>query len=291
MLTRFSFLTVASAIAVVGCTYPAPARPEQADATVLLVAASYPGANAQVVADTVAAAIEQHVNGVEGMVRIESTSGNDGQYTARLYFKPKTDPKSAMKRVQSRVALAEPVLPDVVRRNKVAVKVGKAEAGPSKVVIAVIDHGDNGWKALQKVGSAVVKRLAAEDALTKPQVFPRDEKQVSFDVDGAKCNSLGVTLTDVSKAVQAAGPAIKPEGLKKVVVRDKVTLGDVAAIKEVFGPAAVNRVDLSPAIRITAAPAEGKSVVAAVAKSVDLTEAEMKRLGSRGFAVENLSAK
>jgi multidrug efflux pump subunit AcrB len=225
------------------------------------------------------------------MVRIESTSGNDGQYTAHLYFKPKTDPESARKVVQSRVALAEPVLPDVVRRNKVAVRVGKAEVRPGKVAIAVIDRGDNGWNALQKVASALAKRLAAEDTLTKPQVFPRDEKQVSIDVDRAKCNSLGVTLTDVSKAVQAAGSAIKPEGLKKLVVRDKVSLGDVAAIKEVYGPAAVYRVDLSPAIRIIGAPPEGKSVATAAAKCVDLTQAELKRLGSRGFAVENLAAK
>jgi len=313
MLTRFSFLTVASAIAVVGFTYPAPARSGQADAPVLLVTASYPGANAQTAADTVAAHIEEQIELVARAVRIESTSGNDGTYTARLYLRPKTDPASALKRVQRRVALAEPLLADVVRRDKVAVKVGKAEADPSKVAIAVIDRGDNGWTALQKVASAVVKRLAAEGALTKPQVFPRDEKQVYIHVDPPKCKALGVTPADVLKALQKAGPSaryyINPSpaiqitgapadqaagpatSLKKVVVRGKVTLGAVAAIKEYVGPSAVYRVNLSPAIRITGAPPEGKSVAAAAAKCVDLTQAEMKRLGTRVFSVQNLSAK
>jgi multidrug efflux pump subunit AcrB len=286
MLARFFFFVAASSLAFVGLECPgAPTGP------VLVAAASYPGANAQVVADTVAAPIEQQINGAEGMVRIESTSYNDGQYTAHLYFRPKTDPEAAAKLVQSRVALAEPVLPDVVRRNKVSVTVGKAEAVPGGVALAVTDRGENGWKALQEAADAVVKRLAKEDALMKPQAFPRDEKQPFIDVDRAKCASLGVPAADVFKAVKAAGSAVKPEGLRKVVVRDKVTLGDVATIKEVTGPSAVYRVNLYPAVRITGAPPEGKSVAAAAARCVDLAEAEMKRLGSRGFAVENLSAK
>src|SRR5262245_45747859 len=65
MLTRFCFLTVTSAFAVVGCRSQAPARSGQAETPVLVVTASYPGANAKVVADTVAAPIEEQVNGVE----------------------------------------------------------------------------------------------------------------------------------------------------------------------------------------------------------------------------------
>jgi multidrug efflux pump subunit AcrB len=256
-----------------------------------VVAASYPGANAQVVVDTVAAPIEQQIKGVEGMVRIESTSGNDGNYTARLYFKRNTDPKSAMKHVRSRVALAEPVLPDVVRRNKVSVKLGKAGAGPGQVAIAVIDRRHPSRDALRKLAGAVVKRLAAEDALLKPQVFPQEEKQVSIDIQRAASAAREVPLADLFKEFRAPDPAAKPGRMKKEMVRDKVTLGDVPAIMEVCGRAAVYRVDLYPAIRITGAPPEGKSVAAAAAKCVDLTEAEMKRLGSRGFAVENLSAK
>src|SRR5262249_5589728 len=128
-------------------------------------------------------------------------------------------------------------------------------------------------------------------ALTKPQGFPRDEKQVSIDVYREKCRSLSVPLAEVFKAIQAAGPTVKPDELKKVKVRDKVSLGAVAVIKEVTGPAAIYRVNLHPAIRITGTPPGGKSVAAVAAKCVRLAEAELKRLDSEGFAVENLAAK
>src|SRR5262249_36489518 len=98
----------------------------QADTPVLVVVdAVYPGANARTVADTVAFWIEQRVKGVEGLVRIESTSDNDGQYTGRFYFRATTDPASAVVLVQNRVVLAEPALPDMVRREGVTAKVGK----------------------------------------------------------------------------------------------------------------------------------------------------------------------
>ena len=105
MLTRFCSLTVALAIAVVGFQFPGPAPAQEVDGPVIVVAASYPGADAVVVADTVTL-LEFQLNWVEGMHRIESTSGNDGKYTARLYFQPKTDLESAMKLVRSRVALS-----------------------------------------------------------------------------------------------------------------------------------------------------------------------------------------
>jgi RNA polymerase sigma factor (sigma-70 family) len=279
---------------------------------VLVVTASYPGANAQVVADTVAAPIEKLTDEeAEGLVRIESTSDNDGNYTAHLYFKPKTDLESARKDVERTVWRAEPVLPAEVLRNKVSVKKGKAKAVANQVAIVVIDRFELGLEELHKRASAAVKRLEAEHALTKPQVFPGDDvKLLYFDVDWTKCESLGVTRTDVAEALQAAdrryrdNPLVIPdtrappdgnlEDLKKVVVRGKVTLGDVVIMRELLGPAAVYRVDGFPAARITGAPPDGKSVAAAAAKCVDLTEDEVTRLdrpGYRGFAVKNLSAK
>ena len=75
------------------------------------VTASYPGANAQVVADTVAAPIEQQVVGVEGMLYMSSQSNNDGAYTLDVTFAIGTDVNMAQVLVQNRVAIAEPVLP------------------------------------------------------------------------------------------------------------------------------------------------------------------------------------
>src|SRR5712691_6658421 len=86
------------------------------------VTANYPGANAQVVADTVAAPIEQQVVGVEGMLYMSSQSNNDGSYTLDVTFALGTDVNMAQVLVQNRVAIAEPTLPDVVRAIGVTVK-------------------------------------------------------------------------------------------------------------------------------------------------------------------------
>src|SRR5262245_3396523 len=86
------------------------------------VTASYPGANAQVVADTVAAPIEQQVVGVEGMLYMSSQSNNDGSYTLDVTFDLGTDVNMAQVLVQNRVAIAEPTLPDVVRAIGVVIK-------------------------------------------------------------------------------------------------------------------------------------------------------------------------
>src|SRR6516165_9614918 len=86
------------------------------------VTASYPGANAQVVADTVAAPIEQQVVGVEGMMYMSSQSNYDGSYTLDVTFELGTNVNMAQVLVQNRVAIAEPTLPDVVQTIGVAVK-------------------------------------------------------------------------------------------------------------------------------------------------------------------------
>ena len=79
------------------------------------VTASYPGANAQVVADTVAAPIEQQVNGVENMLYMSSQSTNDGNYTLTVTFAIGTDVNIAQVLVQNRVTLALPQLPQQVQ--------------------------------------------------------------------------------------------------------------------------------------------------------------------------------
>ena len=80
------------------------------------VTCTYPGASAQVVADTVAAPIEQQVNGVEDMLYMLSQSSNDGTYQLNVTFKVGTDLNMAQVLVQNRVSLAMPTLPDVVKQ-------------------------------------------------------------------------------------------------------------------------------------------------------------------------------
>ncbi|MFM7845859.1 MAG: efflux RND transporter permease subunit, partial [Planctomycetota bacterium] len=112
-------ITLSGGIALV--TLPVTQYPEITPPTVE-VSANYPGANATVIADTVAAPIEQQVNGVEDMLYMSSRSTNDGSYTLTVTFRPGTDLNLAQVLVQNRVGLAQPVLPELVRRRGVTVK-------------------------------------------------------------------------------------------------------------------------------------------------------------------------
>ena len=84
--------------------------------------ASYPGANARIIADTVAAPIEQQVVGVEKMLYMSSQSNNDGSYILDVTFAVGTDVNMAQVLVQNRVAIAQPTLPDVVKAIGVTVR-------------------------------------------------------------------------------------------------------------------------------------------------------------------------
>src|SRR6185437_9217923 len=102
-------------------TLPIAQYPEIAPPTVT-VSASYPGANAKTVAETVATPIEEQINGVEGMIYMSSQSTNDGNMKLTVTFKLGTNLDIAQVQVQNRVAIAQPVLPSDVQRAGIVVK-------------------------------------------------------------------------------------------------------------------------------------------------------------------------
>ena len=95
---------------------PVAQYPEIAPPTIQ-VSAAYPGASAATVADTVATPIEQEINGVEDMLYMRSENTGDGRMSLTITFALGTDLDSAQVLVQNRVAIAEPRLPEPVRRR------------------------------------------------------------------------------------------------------------------------------------------------------------------------------
>src|SRR6202795_3919791 len=86
------------------------------------VSIQYPGASAQVVADTVAAPIEQQVTGIPGMLYMSSQSGNDGFFTLGVTFDVGVNLNTALVMVQNRVALAMPLLPSSVQNQGITIR-------------------------------------------------------------------------------------------------------------------------------------------------------------------------
>ena len=100
---------------------PTSEYPDIAPPTVV-VTATYPGASAQTVAETLAIPIEQEVNGVEDMLYMYSQATSDGSLNLTVTFKSGTDVDKAQVLVQNRVALATPRLPEPVQRSGVTVR-------------------------------------------------------------------------------------------------------------------------------------------------------------------------
>ncbi len=131
MLSRFFidrpvFATVISIVIVIlGAvsmgSLPIAQYPEIVPPTIQVTAA-YPGANAKIVSETVASPIEQEVNGVENMLYMNSKCTNDGRMTLDITFKLGTNLDMAQVLVQNRVAIAEPKLPEEVRRQGINTK-------------------------------------------------------------------------------------------------------------------------------------------------------------------------
>lgn len=89
---------------------------------VVQVSTVYPGASAQVVEETVIRPIEERINGIEDMLYIKSTASNNGSAVIQVYFATGTDDDMAQVNVQNRVAIAEPALPQEVRRQGITVQ-------------------------------------------------------------------------------------------------------------------------------------------------------------------------
>src|SRR5579872_5144515 len=165
------------------------------------VYAVYPGANAQVVADTVAAPIEQQVNGVEDMLYMSSQCTNDGAYTLTVTFMNGVDLNMAQVLVQNRVALAQPILPELVRRRGVTVK----KKSPSVLMIVNLFSPDDSRDNLYLSNYATIQlkdELARLSGVGDITYMGQRDYSMRLWLDPEKMQARSLTASDVITAIQ-----------------------------------------------------------------------------------------
>lgn len=165
------------------------------------VTASYPGANAAVVAETVAAPIEQQVNGVEGMIYMSSTSANDGSYTLTVTFEVGTNLDMAQVLVQNRVAIAQPRLPDEVKRQGVTTK----KQSTAIVLMVTLTSSDGRFDTNFLANFATLRII--DDLKRIPGVgdislFGGSDYSMRVWIDPNLLKSRGLTTEDVTQAIR-----------------------------------------------------------------------------------------
>jgi multidrug efflux pump len=166
------------------------------------VAINYPGASAQVVADTVAAPIEQQVNGVEGMLYMSSQSGNDGSYSLTVTFQVGTDLNTALVLVQNRVALAMPQLPTEVQLQGITIR--KRTPDILQVISFVSPDGRYDNIYLSNFATINVRdELLRVEGVSDINIFGQRDYSIRVWLDPQKVAGRGITATDITKAIQA----------------------------------------------------------------------------------------
>jgi HAE1 family hydrophobic/amphiphilic exporter-1 len=166
------------------------------------VSAFYPGANAKDVADTVAAPLEQEVNGVEGMLYMSSTSSNDGSYQMTVTFDIGTNLDLAQVLVQNRISLAEPRLPEEVRRQGITIK----KQSTNIVLVISLSSPDDTFPSLYLSNYATLRlrdELSRVPGVGDVTVVGGGTYALRVWLDPEKLKSRWLTTQDVFAALQA----------------------------------------------------------------------------------------
>lgn len=182
-------------------TLPVSEYPQVAPPTVV-VTTQYPGASAQTVSDTVAAPIEQEINGVEDMLYMYSQATSDGQLNITVTFKLGTDLDKAQVLVQNRVAIAQPRLPEEVQRNGVVTR----KNSPDILLVVFMLSPDNSYDQLYISNYALLQvrdQLLRLDGIGDITIFGARDYSMRLWLDPDKIAALGMTAGDVLAAIRA----------------------------------------------------------------------------------------
>ncbi len=168
----------------------------------IVVSATYTGASAQVVADTVALPIEDEINGVEDLLYYSSTSDNSGNYQCTVTFKTGINSDIAMVNVQNAVKRAEPTLPEDV--TKVGITVEKRSSDILLFAAFLTDGKSMDIIALNSyIKTAVVDPLGRIDGVSSAELMASKEYSMRIWLDPLRMSSLGISTTDIANAVEA----------------------------------------------------------------------------------------
>lgn len=190
---------------------PVAQYPEIAPPTIV-VRTAYPGADAQTVADTVATPIEQEINGVEDMLYMSSYSTADGSMALTITFKLGTDLDQAQVLVQNRVSIAEPRLPEEVRR----IGITTAKSSPDLMMVVHLLSPNDRYDQLyisNYAKSRIRDRLVRLDGVGDVILFGEREYSLRIWLDPEKLSAYGMTASDVVQSlrdqnVQVSGGSI-----------------------------------------------------------------------------------
>ncbi|MBO1271176.1 multidrug efflux RND transporter permease subunit [Shewanella sp. 4t3-1-2LB] len=179
---------------------PISEYPEVVPPTVV-VKASYPGANPKVIAETVAAPLEESINGVEGMLYMNSQATTDGALTLNVVFALGTDPDKAQQLVQNRVAQAEARLPEDVQR--LGVSTIKSSPDLTMVVHLLSPNDRYGMDYLRNYALLNLRdRLARIKGVGQVSIFGGGEYAMRVWLDPQKMAQLGLAAGDVVTAIR-----------------------------------------------------------------------------------------
>src|SRR5882724_10249391 len=225
----------------------------------VVVSANYPGASAQVVADTVTTPLEQQISGVEGMTYMSSSSSNDGSSTITITFEVGYPLSTAAVDVQNRVSQAASSLPAIVNQAGVTIK----KQNPNFVLIVNLTSPD---RSVDPVALSNYAYLQIADPLKRIpgvgdiQFFGERRYSMRVWLDPDKLANLGLTAVDIQQAVaeqnvqvaagkigqapapvgtafelqvNAVGRLSNPEEFGEIVVRSDPARGSAARLKDV----------------------------------------------------------